>query len=270
MTTALHQVRARRRRVRWVTLVVLVVVLAVAGALLWRWYDDPAQRAERIRGDIDRIDVVERTAVRDGVLEIVLSPGADADEIEDVYDAGRRYGVAREEAGDPAYALVRIREAGVRVGADTEEVDPELLMAAGAWEAPDGVRVEISRAGAGTTVAATAEQAPSVTTLSWLVGQLRSLGTYQLALVRELGATNDYSRTSSRVVAPEDRSVLEGVPLLNRLADVADLDPAFVLALPGEGTVTVRTEPGGVPQARARVESALTGYPDVVVEVVDD
>lgn len=268
MTTTLHQAQARRRRVRWIVLVVVVVVLVVAGALTWRWYDAPAQRADRIAFDIGKLHAVDEAQVEDGVLEVDMHHLSEQDEVQEVYDEAARWIDAREEAGSPSYVAVHVGATLVRVGPDYERVDPELPVTVAAWEPPPGVQVEITADGGVATLAATATDTPSVTTMAWLLDH--DLGAYQTALVGEVSATNELSRTTSRVRGEPGESVSGSAAIFSGLADLADLDPAVDVDPAGAGTLTVTTSSGELDEARRRVAETLDRFPlqSIQAEVV--
>jgi hypothetical protein len=239
-------------------------VLVVVAVLRWT---DSGAHVDRARDDLLDLSAVDAVTERDGEWDVDVEAGTTAEDLDEVLAESGRFAEAVAASGGATYVVVRSGPATVQVGDDRVPVEPALIAAVGAWAAPDGTQVRIGAVEDGVSLRASAPASPSVSTLRWAVDGVAGLERGLAGTIREISSSSDASVVTSRLLAPDHGEVVTSRQALQRLDDLADLDPSVVMLAPHQGVVTVRPAPADVASARARVTRAVSPYDDVEIIV---
>jgi hypothetical protein len=248
--------------------VTAVVAVLVVGAAVWWWYDGRAdRRMDGLRDDVAALPGVATVVDVGDLAEVRLASDATTDQVEEVFDVAGSYRESFEAAERKGGVAVRSGPAYSLVPEDGDRIDPGLLLAAGAWAAPDDVDVQLLLVDDEVWVTASSPTAPAVTTLVWLADQATTLDDALLAPVAELSATDEQTDTHARLLgaAADDPAVVG--PVLATFDRLADLDPTVMLVSADDWFLDVGVPSGAdVAGTRERLARILPADPDLVVE----
>lgn len=248
-------------------MLVVVLVLAVVGAVLaWRWYDDPDQRAERLRDDLADLPGVSEVAEGGPEPEVRLESDVTTAEATRVLEEVHRYQEAVTADGGMSAIGVRSGWATTSSSAWMAPVDASLLLAVGTWEPPGGTTLEVERYGDGQAVSMTTDIDPAVVTAQWLVDRAATLDVDLRSLLETLQVTgsDDGSETAWVVGAAVDQPSSVRA-LMGIFATFAEHHPTVVVVRDTRGGIEVEVDRSEVARTRAQLRRALRGYEGLVL-----